>query len=451
MMDETARRLERRAVSRFSHQTSVIPRGACGAVAHDHGGQCAADRLPESQTVHPDLSPKRARRGAAATLLATLLLLAACGGEEKPRAGTGAPLACAEGSGAGEWTGVFAEVPGTGEDPGVLGPVAGLAADGGVLLALDVERDAVLVLDSALRRSGAFGRKGKGPGELDAGGATLFPAPGGSKDWLAGRGDSVIVYDGTRLSVFDGNGRFQRYLVREPMEIGMSPALHRIRLVDGELLFAAGGHDPMSRAKPGKPARWELRRYAGSGTESLLSLDLPDLPKHGGVPFSGPGQAQAVWDANRACAVASDGSSPFVVVRELASGRVDTLRVSLPPSPPPGDDQELRELMKQMGQNRGPIPPATAPMRVRDLAIAPDGMIWLLPRTGARPAVGPVEVLMIDPRTGGVRRDTVPAFPRAFGEPGTYYGVTRNGDDVQRIVRVRAAGGAAAPGAATPR
>jgi hypothetical protein len=261
----------------------------------------------------------------------------------------------------------------------------------------------------------------------------------------------VIVYDGIRLSLFDGSGRFQRYLVREPMEIGMSPMLHRIRLIDGGLLFGAGGYDPVSRAKPGKPARWELRRYARSRPETLLSLDLPDLPKYGGAPFSGPGQAEAVWDANRACAVASDGSSPFVVVRDLNSGRVDTLRVSLPPSPPPGDDRELRELMKQMGQSHGPIPDATSPMRVRDLAIAPDGMIWLLPRTGARPAVGPAEVLLIDPRTGGVRRDTVPAFPRAFGESGTYYGVARDGDDVQRIVRVRAGGGPAAPGAAMPR
>lgn len=401
--------------------------------------------------MHPDLSPKRARRGAAATLLATLLLTA-CGGEEKPRAGTGAPLACAEGASAGKWAGVFAEEPSAEEDPGVLGPVAGLSAEGGVLLALDMGSGAVLVLDSTLRRSGGFGRKGKGPGELEARGATLFLAPGGNKDWLAGRGDSVIVYDGTRLSLFDGGGRFQRYLVSEPMEIGISPGLHRIRLIDGGLLFGAGGHDPMSRAKPGEPAPWELRRYSGSRrTETLLSLDLPDLPKYGGVPFSGPGQAQAVWDANRACAVASDGSSPFVVVRDLNSGRVDTLRVSLPPSPPPGDDQDLRELMEQMGQNRGPLPDATSPMRVRDLAIAPDGMIWLLPQTGARPAVGPIEVLLIDPRTGSVRQDTVPAFPRAFGESGTYYAVARDGDDVQRIVRVRSAGGTTAPQAATPR
>jgi hypothetical protein len=401
--------------------------------------------------LHPDLSPKRARRGAAATLLAALFL-AGCGGEEKPRAGAGAPLACAEGAGAEEWTGTFAEAPGAGEDPGALGPIAGLSADGGVLLAFDVGSDAVLVLDSALRRSGAFGRKGKGPGEFDTRGATSFPAPGGNKDWVAGRGDSVIVYDGTRLGLFDGSGRFQRYLVREPMEIGISPGLHRIRLLDGKLLFGAGGHDPMSRARPGKPARWELRRYSGSRrTETLLSLDLPDLPKYGGAPFSGPGQAQALWDANRACAVASDGSSPFVVVRELASGRVDTLAVSLPPSSQPDDDAEMRELMKQMGQNRGPLPDATSPMRVRDLAIAPDGMIWLLPRTGARPPVGPVEVLLIDPRTGRVRQDTVPAFPRAFGESGTYYGVARDGDDVQRIVRVRAARETAAPQAATPR
>jgi len=405
---------------------------------------------PESQTVHPDLSPKRTRRGAVATLLATLLL-AGCGGEEKPRAGAGGPLTCAEGAGAGEWAGAFAEAPGAGEEPGALGPIAGLSAEGGVLLAFDVGSVAVLVLDSALHRSGSFGRKGKGPGEMEADRATLFPAPGGNKDWLAGRGDSVIVYDGVRLSLFDGSGRFQRYLVGEPMEIGMSPGLHRIRLVDGGLLFGAGGHDPMSRAKPGKPARWELRRYSGSRPKTLLSLDLPDLPKYGGAPFSGPGQAQAVWDANRACAVASDGSSPFVVVRELASGRVDTLPVSLPPSPPPDDDAEMRELMKQMGQSHGPLPRATSPMRVRDLAIAPDGTIWLLPRSGARPPAGPVEVLLIDPRTGGVRRDTVPAFPRAFGPSGTYYAVARDADRVERIVRVRAAGTPAAPGAATPR
>lgn len=64
-----------------------------------------------------------------------------------------------------------------------------------------------------------------------------------------------------------------------------------------------------------------------------------------------------------------------------------------------------------------------------DLILDPDGFVWLLPVQPDQPVPGGVEVLRVPLGGGSVVTDTVPAFPRAFGPPGVYFGGIRGPND----------------------
>jgi hypothetical protein len=61
----------------------------------------------------------------------------------------------------------------------------------------------------------------------------------------------------------------------------------------------------------------------------------------------------------------------------------------------------------------------TAVVRWSEMVADPDGHLWIRPwEPPERRREGQVPVFRVDLSTGAVRSDTVPAFPRAFGEPG---------------------------------
>ena len=64
----------------------------------------------------------------------------------------------------------------------------------------------------------------------------------------------------------------------------------------------------------------------------------------------------------------------------------------------------------------------TALRKRSDRVIDPDGYAWLLPtQDSTNVPGGGMEVVRIALSTGAAERDTVPAFPAAFGAPGTFY------------------------------
>jgi hypothetical protein len=69
----------------------------------------------------------------------------------------------------------------------------------------------------------------------------------------------------------------------------------------------------------------------------------------------------------------------------------------------------------------------TAIRKLSGLVIDPDGYAWLL-LTQDRTNVpgGGVEVVRVALSTGAAERDTVPAFPAAFGAPGVFYARTND-------------------------
>ena len=67
--------------------------------------------------------------------------------------------------------------------------------------------------------------------------------------------------------------------------------------------------------------------------------------------------------------------------------------------------------------------------------IDPDGYVWLLPtQDSTNVPGGGVEVVRIALSTGAAERDTVPAFPAAFGAPGVFYARTNDRRTEEAVV-----------------
>jgi hypothetical protein len=130
--------------------------------------------------------------------------------------------------------------------------------------------------------------------------------------------------------------------------------------------------------------------------------------------------------------VASDGAEPLLVYAPVG-GRQDTARVPLP---------ERVDRNENYAQKLGGVVPSgfqldepSAPARLIDMVLDPDGFVWLLPVQPDDRIPGGLEVIRV-PLGGGVAvTDTVPAFPRAFGPPGVYYARIDGPDEELLVAR----------------
>lgn len=315
-----------------------------------------------------------------------------------------------------------------GEEIQALGGIA--AADGRVYV-LDAGAGRVRVLDGEMRPVAEMGRPGRGPGELVR--STMPTSHGGSQRWIAASGDTVLVFDGERVVFFGADGVPGATWSPDRVR-GSSPMQSRVSLAGGEVLFAAGGYD-FSRG-PGSP---ELTIQATTGDEprDVAAIRLAELP--GRPPVLSTLQARPRWDVRGRCLVLSDGASPWLLRVDVASGAADTLPLPLPDRVPPPPSPDEQTAAAAAGARRA-LPPPSAPLRVRDLVIDPDGTVWILPIQLDPPLSGAVEVIRLSSATGAAALDTLPAFPRAFGESGIFYSVEATEDGTAAVVRYRLAG-----------
>jgi hypothetical protein len=66
--------------------------------------------------------------------------------------------------------------------------------------------------------------------------------------------------------------------------------------------------------------------------------------------------------------------------------------------------------------------------RWTEMAIDPDGHLWIRPWTRPSEREGPVAAYRLSMADGRVQRETLPAFPQAFGRPGVFYSVEKDPD-----------------------
>ncbi|MFL5385187.1 MAG: hypothetical protein ACJ8GN_21930 [Longimicrobiaceae bacterium] len=360
--------------------------------------------------------------------LALAAALGACG-RESPRDASpaSASVSCPSRPGGSRWAsagGRYREAATYGHTPDRwLYEAGGVVYSDSLLYVYDVPETRIVVLTAGLEPVRSFARKGNGPGEL-------FPSiamgmKGAGWRWLDVSGDTVAVFDGIRLQLFSRSGRFleQRLsgLVGTP---ALSGGAERIAFSGGTAVVSSGGYDAPALQRPGDRYRWDLTAHTPRSSRRLLSLKLAPLPARGrSATFNGPEQARPLWDLSRGCVAATDGTGEWLVRASLAGGRVDTTALRLPPVKPPRIDRDEYARMIRMASKgeHGYLAP-TAIRKLSGLVIDPDGYAWLLPtQDSTNVPDGGVEVVRIALSTGAAERDTVPAFPAAFGAPGTFY------------------------------
>ena len=178
----------------------------------------------------------------------------------------------------------------------------------------------------------------------------------------------------------------------------------RIALSGGDVLFSAGGYD-FSRG--GTSPVITLWSTSGARPRQVAALPLPKLP--GRLPAISSEQARPRWDANGGCVVLSDGASPTLIRVDRASGAADTLPLPLPDRDPPPLSEEEQRAAAAAGA-RG-VPEPSAPLRVRDLIIDPDGTVWIRPIQPDPPIDGGIEVIRLAASTGEQRSIQSPHSP----------------------------------------
>ncbi|HEX6037681.1 hypothetical protein [Longimicrobium sp.] len=317
--------------------------------------------------------------------------------------------------------------------------LGGIAVVDSIVYVMESGRPALWLLHPDLSVIRRVGRQGDGPGEWRSFGAFT---QGGSMRRVSASADGVRIFDGQRVQELDRNGRFRRLLVNGGTSESLSHLQSRLVFVGDTLFYSAGGYDPLSSAATGKvlaigAARetgrdgrrpWAVRMRVDDQDQALLQLDLVPVRGKSGV---GPAQALPLWDSNGSCVVASDGAEPLLVFAPVGR-RQDTVQVPLP--------ERVDRNENYVDKLGGLVPPGgleqpTAPTRVIDLVLDPDGFVWLLPVQQDEPISGGLEVIRVPLGAGTAVMDTVPAFPRAFGPPGVYFAGTRGPNDEIFVMR----------------
>lgn len=386
-------------------------------------------------------------------LLVPLLLAAGCDRKAVPPATPARPVAgaCVSHPEGSRWAGEYTAtaVFGDSQEEEISGIVlAGISTTDSMVYVLESNRAALWLLKPDLTVIRRAGREGRGPGEWRPFGPSN---EGGPMQWVHASATGVRLFEGERIQEFDQEGRFRRILVNAALEAGISRVQSRLAFVGDTLLYSTGGYDVLGSIARGRkgavPGRedpvggrspWWVRMRVGTDSHDVLRLGLVPLHRKAGV---GPAQALPLWGANGTCVVASDGAEPILVYARLGDSRQDTVPVPLPdrvdrPENYSGDMGGLLPSNVRLGQ-----PSAAA--RVKDLVIDPDGFVWLRPVQPRDGVSGGVEILRVPLGGGQAVYDTVPAFPRAFGNPGVYFAETHDSDGAILVVRYETPGVAA--------
>jgi hypothetical protein len=312
-------------------------------------------------------------------------------------------------------------------------PSGGMAASTSGVFVFDSDLGEVWHYGFDLTVVGKFGRFGGGPGEFSR---PLFHVV--SSNWLDVRGDTVLVFDGTRITHFRSDGSVFRTSTGIARALyGGTPFVGRIHAGPGAVLFDLEVQRVYGRQEGDPEGRsHEVWAVSGETAERLLALPLPSLPQTGSATYRGGSEAQPRWAQHGRCGVFSDGSSQQLVVREIGSERADTLRFELPALREVPSRAELdreRSPMAQHGRVDGRTPPPAALAQIADLAVDPTGWVWIYPDRSR----GETEkvVVQVNLATGAVRTDTVAVFPRAFLPDGSIVGIGYDEDRIPRLVR----------------
>lgn len=311
-----------------------------------------------------------------------------------------------------------------------LSSVAGVERiqDGSIWI-FDSQNARLVRLSPDLSEHEELAAEGPGPGELAQLPGVILESMG--KGWMTASDSVVFLFDGRALSVFGPDGEFRHYLSGfRPNEIS-ALNVHGFHHASGHLLYSVdSGRVPMFGDGEDGERRMVTWIAEEDGPARLFAHLIPPIPRMGSGRFSPPGQADPLWSGGEDCVFFSDGERPWLIMAEVNSGRLDSLR--LPDVDAPDfDDPEVREdfekMMMMSGREGAEMPEPTSVKHWEAMSVDPDGFVWMLPAAEAerhenRPDE-PLRVHVVAPSTGEVTSVSVPAFPVVFGSPGEYYAI----------------------------
>lgn len=325
-------------------------------------------------------------------------------------------------------------------------PVAGATVIGAEVFVFDRFAGLILAvaLDGTVRRR--IGRDGRGPGELAIQGtSTRLSLTRLRRDWLASRGDTLLLLDGNQIHRFltsgahVGSERIMDTLLGEPSIFPSETT--RLRVTGDRLWLDVSALS----ARPGAPFTSASRSYSiwSVSAESIrLELRLPLIPplvtERGAVMLSVL-EARPAFDLVGTCLVVTDGGSPFVIVHGASGTSFDTIPIAFALRDPKPPETEVA-VRQASGAGAGPLPAPSLPARLQRIVGDPDGWVWIMPVQSV-PSEGEIEVIRLHIPTGTQRLDSVPFFPTAFLANGSLLAVDLDSLGSPRLRIAEAASG----------
>jgi hypothetical protein len=356
-----------------------------------------------------------------------LLLLSCAGAMGFAASGVHSPAAsCVTRGGGSRWepssTRQYRSAEDYGRAKSVFADIQSVAIANDTLYANDVKMPAITVLRPDLKLVRRIDRSAAPQSPM----ASMLMSASVGRRFLDATDSALYVFDGKVVTALSHSGAplGNTHLI----PTGFAPfSVVGMQSVGANLLFGVDSANPSTEQR--RLQIWSTPLKGGTTTRVPFDIELRAAT--GGVMVIGAGNPRPLWAASGRCLVATDGENEFIVRHSLDAPGSDTIR--LPhfdvKQHDVGDDAArasalLGSLRAKMGKTAGGAVPsggALGVLRWTDMVVDPDGYVWIeLWRDPAVPKA-PVRVYRVDLASGSVEKDVLPAFPVAFGHPGSYY------------------------------
>lgn len=303
-------------------------------------------------------------------------------------------------------------------------------------------RGSVLGLSPLLVKEAEYGRRGDGPGEYSGARYFSFLPRYWDFSFVGAAGQTVAIYDGRDLEVYDVSGEFVNHMRVQGTHL-FTFGVRYVQPLDRSHSIVVMDSVDLTGERPRRLQTWLVEKE-GFKQDEVLLWEVPLLWQKGpaGTQVLAR-EARPFWARRGTCHLASDGASPFLWRYNADDGRLDSLSLPRWDVPEFGDDPDdgFSAALRGLGLDKssGRDEP-TEVIRWTDLAVDPDGWVWVKAWTKERGKE--IVVFAVSIETGEVIQIKPPFFPRAFGDPGVAYAIEVNPDtDEQLIVRYEAMAG----------
>lgn len=308
-----------------------------------------------------------------------------------------------------------------------IGSAVDLSYSEGRAYLLDAGRARVAVLDEDLNAVDAFGRGGHGPGEISDDIDLPFLPRYWQRRFIGSAGARVALYDRREIQVHTADGDL---LGQRTWPDDSQMVVYGVRLVSpipsGGTVVVVDSVDFAGDA-PRRIQVWKLEEIRADPV--LIAERRLPLPVRSRTLAREARPLAAFADH---CLATTDGAGPFLHLTNVVTGASDSLRMPAYEVPNLGEHADDNAVALPFATDQAPDPGDRSPIRWTDLAVDPDGFVWVKKWAPHRSRI--VDVIVLDPSDGSWREVSLPAFPRAFIRPGEFLGIVEDPETDEQLV-----------------